>query len=126
MPGGIMKKYWLGYLLTFVVCVAVLAQAQNTGYEAGKIINVERQPDTAGSGGTDAPSTSSTATYKISVLVNDTVYLVRYQAQSDQDLSWIQGKDVQIRISGKKMYVKRASGADAKAGIISKAKASTP
>jgi len=121
-----MKKYWLGYLLAFVVCVTVLAPAQSTGYEAGKIVKVEREPDTAGSGGTDAPSTSATATYKISVQVNDTVYLVRYQAQGGQDLSWIQGKDVQVRVSGKKMYVKRASGADAKAGIISKAKASTP
>ena len=120
-----MKKYWLG-LLTFLVCVTVLAQGQNPGYEAGKIVNVERQPGTAGSSGTDAPSTSATATYKISVQVNDTVYLVRYQAQGDQDLSWIQGKDVQVRVSGKKVYVKRVSGADAKAGIISKAKASTP
>jgi hypothetical protein len=121
-----MKKYWLGYLLVFVVCATVFAPAQNTGYEAGKIVNVERQPGTAGSGGTDAPSTSATATYKISVQVNDTVYLVRYQAQGDQDLSWIQGKDVQLRVSGRKMYVKRASGADAKAGIISKSKARTP
>jgi hypothetical protein len=121
-----MKKYWLGYFLVFVVCVPVLAPAQNTGYVVGKIVNVERQPGTAGIGGTDAPSTSATATYKISVQVNDTVYIVRYQAQGGQDLSWIQGKDVQVRVSGKKMYVKRASGADAKAGIISKAKASTP
>ncbi len=121
-----MKKYWLGYLLVFVVCVTVLAQAQNPGYEAGKIVKVERQPDTAGSGGTDAALTSQTATYKISVQVNDTVYLVRYHAQGDQDLSWIQGKEVEVRIAGKKMYVKRTSGADARAGIISKAKATTP
>jgi len=121
-----MKRYWLGYLLAFVVCVTVLAPAQNTGYEAGKIVNVERQPGAAASGGTDAPSTSATATYKISVQVNDMVYLVRYQAQGDQDLSWIQGKDVQVKVAGKKMYVKRASGADARAGIISKSKASTP
>jgi hypothetical protein len=124
--GGVMKKYWLGYLLAFVVSVTVLAAAQNIAYEAGKIVKVERQSDTAGGGGTDAASTSATATYKISVQVNDRVYLVRYQAQGDQDLSWIQGKDVQVRVSGKKMYVKRASGADAKAGIISKSKASTP
>ena len=58
--------------------------------------------------------------------VNDTVYLVRYQAQGDQDLSWIQGKDVQVRVSGKKMYVKRASGDNARAGILNRAKATTP
>ena len=122
-----MKKFWLGCLLICVVCLPLLAQSQNTGYQAGKIINVEKLPGTgAGGGGTDAPVKPETATYKISVQVNDTVYLVRYQAQGDQDLSWIQGKDVQVKVAGKKMYVKRASRKDAKGSILSTTKASTP
>ena len=122
-----MKKLWLGFLLVSVVLLPFLAQSQSKDYQAGKIVNVEKQPATGGSGGgTDAALKPDTATYKISIRVNDTVYLVRYQAQGDQDLSWIQGKDVQVRIAGKKVYVKRASGADAKAGILSTSKASTP
>jgi len=122
-----MKKSWLGFLLVSVMCLPVLAQAQNTGYQAGKIVNVERQPGSAASGGgSDAALKPETATYKISVQVNDTVYLVRYQAQGDQDLSWIQGKDVQVKVAGKKMYVKRVSGKDAKASILSTSKATSP
>jgi hypothetical protein len=123
-----MRKFLLVCLLVCVVGLPVLAQSQDAAYQAGKIINVERQPATGGGGyaGTDAAVKPETATYRISVQVNDTVYLVRMQAQGDQDLSWINGKDVQVRIAGKKMYVKRATGRDAKAGIISTTKASTP
>jgi len=122
-----MTKLRLGCLVFGMVCLAMFAQAQNPGYSAGKIVNVVRQPGTGGSGGgTDAQLKPDTATYRISVQVNDTVYLVRYQAQGDQDLSWIQGKDVQVRVAGKKMYVKRASGADAKGSILSTSKAGTP
>jgi hypothetical protein len=121
-----MRKFWLSCLLACVVGLTALAQSQNAGYQAGKIVNVERLPSTGGGGGTDAALKPETATYKISVQVNDTVYVVRYQAQGDQDLSWIQGKDVQVKTSGKKMYVKRASGKDAKGSILSSSKASTP
>jgi hypothetical protein len=121
-----MKKCWLGCLLASVICLTALAQAQNTNYQAGKITNVERQPATGSGGGSDAALKPDTATYKISVQVSDSVYLVRYQAQGDQDLSWIQGKDVQVKVAGKKMYVKRASGKDAKASILSTSKGSTP
>jgi hypothetical protein len=121
-----MKKFLLVCLLACVVGLPVLAQSQ-AAYQAGKIINVEKQPSTGGGGGgTDAPVKPETATYRISIQVNDTVYLVRMQAQGDQDLSWINGKDVQVRIAGKKIYVKRATGRDAKGGIISTSKATTP
>jgi hypothetical protein len=33
---------------------------------------------------------------------------------------------VQVKIAGKKMYVKRATGKDAKAGILSTSKATAP
>jgi len=100
--------------------------AQSAGYQAGKITNVERLGTSGGGGGTDTALKPETATYKISVQVDDTVYIVRYQAQGDQDLSWIQGKDVQVKIAGKKMYVKRVNGRDAKGSILSTSKAGTP
>ena len=121
-----MKRSWIGCLLVIVMCLPVLARAQDTGYQAGKIVNVEKQPGTGTSGGSDAALKPETATYKISVQVNDTVYLVRYHAQGDQDLSWIQGKDVQVKVAGKKMYVKRVSGKDAKASVLSTSKATSP
>jgi hypothetical protein len=120
-----MKTIWLGCLLVGVVCLSVFAQ-ESTGYQAGKIVNVEKQSRPGGGGGgADAALKPETGTYKISVQVGDAVYVVRYQAQGDQDLSWIQGKDVQVKVEGKKMYVQRAYAKDAKAGIISTSKAST-
>ena len=109
------------------MCVVCLpAFSQSAGYEAGKITNVDRVGVSGGAGGTDTQLKPETATYKLSVQVGDTAYVVRYQAQGDQDLSWIQGKDVQVRIAGKKMYVKRINGRDAKGSILSSSKASTP
>jgi hypothetical protein len=108
-----------------VLCLLAVADAQTAGYQAGKLVSVDRMPGTSsgGSYGSDAPLKPETATYKISVQVNDTVYVVRYQAQGEQDLSWIQGKDVQVKVAGKKMYVHRVSGKDAKGSILSSSKA---
>jgi hypothetical protein len=64
-----------------------LRKGRAPGSQAGKIVNVERQPGTGGGGDKDATLHPETATYKISVQVNDTVYLVPYQAHGDQDLS---------------------------------------
>ena len=119
-----MKKFRVGCVLMGVLCLFAVAEAQSAGYQAGKIVNVEKLPGTSsGAYGSDAPLKPETATYKISVQVNDTVYVVRYQAQGEQDLSWIQGKDVQVKVAGKKMYVHRASGKDAKGSILSSSKA---
>jgi hypothetical protein len=121
-----MKKSWIGCLLLIVGCLPVLAQAQSAGYQPGRIVNVEKQPGTTSGGSTDTALHPETATYKISVQVSDTVYLIRYQAHGDRDLSWIQGKDVQVKVAGKKMYVQRASGKEAQASILSTSKASAP
>ena len=119
-----MKKFRVGCVLVGVLCLLAAAEAQSTGYQPGKIVNVEKISGTSsGGGGADAPLKPETGTFKISVQVSDTVYVVRYQAQGDQDLSWIQGKDVQVKVAGKKMYIQRASGRDAKGSILSSTKA---
>jgi hypothetical protein len=64
--------------------------------------------------------------YEISIQVGDTVYVCRYQSRSDEDLSWIQGKEAQVRIKGKTMYVKKVTGKEAEATILRTAKAPTP
>jgi hypothetical protein len=58
--------------------------------------------------------------------VADTVYVCRYSSHSDQDLSWAKGKEGQVRIEGKTMYVKRATGKEARAPIVPTSKATTP
>jgi len=45
---------------------------------------------------------------------------------SEQDLTWKQGKDVDVRIKGKALYMKLPNGKEAKASILRTTKAPTP
>lgn len=121
-----MKKLWLMVALVGAACILAGAQSPTKQYQDGKIIAVEKQAAPASTGGTDAPMASSADEYKISIQVGDTVYICRYLSHSDQDLSWTQGKDVQIRTSGSAMYVKKATGKEAKGSILKTTKAPTP
>lgn len=109
-----------------LACLALLSGigfAAAHEYQAGKIVKVEKQKSQASSGGTDAPSKAEVTTYHVSIKLGDKVYVCRYQADPEAELSWIEGKDVQARVSGKAMYVKRANGKEAKGSILSTAPA---
>ena len=121
-----MKNLWLIVALLGAACVVAGAQSQTPQYQDGKIIAVEKLPAPASTGGTDAPMASQVEEYKISIQVGDTVYVCRYTSHSDQDLSWTKGKDVQVRIKGKTLYAKKATGKDAMASILKTTKAATP
>lgn len=75
----------------------------------GKIVKVEKQESHVTSTGTDAHAKANVATYRVSIQLDDKVYVCRYQTHHDADVSWIEGKDVQARVSGKVMYVKNAA-----------------
>jgi hypothetical protein len=94
-------------------------------YQAGKIVKVEKQESHASSWHTDAPLKAEVATYRVSIQLGDKVYVCRYQTDPDAEISWIEGKDVQARVSGKVMYVKKATGKEAKGAILSTAPAGT-
>ena len=64
-------------------------------YHAGKITKVEKQESRTSSGGTDAPVKAEVDTYRISIQIDDKVYLCQYKADTESDLSWVEGKDVQ-------------------------------
>ena len=117
------KIGWIGCLLVCVLCLPVFAQSQAEPYQAGKIVAVEKLPEQGGGGGTDAAEKAGTQDYDISIQVAGTVYICRYHAESGEDLSWLQDKEKQVRIKGKVMYMKRATGKDAKAAIIRTTKA---
>ena len=121
-----MRKLWLAVALVCVASVLAGAQSLSGPYQDGKIVAVQKLSASANSGGTDAPVASGVEEYEISMQVGDTVYLCRYMSHSDQDLSWIQGKEAKVRIKGTMMYVKRATGKEAGANILRKTKAPTP
>lgn len=95
-------------------------------YQSGKIIRVEKQESHASSGGTDAPSKAEAATYQISIQLGDKVYVCRYQTDPEAEMSWIEGKAVEARVSGKAIYVKKVTGKEAKGSILSTAPAGNP
>ena len=107
---------------TISLCLALLSGtglAAAHEYQNGKIVKVEKHESSAPSGGTDAPLKAGVETYHVSILLGDKVYVCRYQTDPDLDLSWIEGKEVQARVSGKAMYVKKATGKEAKGSILS-------
>lgn len=57
--------------------------------------------------------------YLISIRLGDKIYVCTYQTGPDRDLSWTEGKEVEARVSGKAMYVKKANGKEAKGFILS-------
>jgi hypothetical protein len=121
-----MKKAWLAVSLVCAVCLPVIAHSQTPQYQDGKIIAVKKLPSHDSAGHTDTPMASEVDDYEISIQVGDTVYVCRYVAHSDQDLSWTHGKEGKVRIKGKTMYVKRATGRETQASILRRTKVSTP
>jgi len=111
-------------LVLFLFCGISLAAAHQ--YQAGKIVKVEKQESRAPSGSTDAPLKAEAATYRISIQLGNKVYVCRYQTGTDSDISWAEGKDVQARVSGKTMYVKKVTGKEAKGAIVDTTPAPQP
>jgi len=95
-------------------------------YQAGRITKVEKQESRAPSGGTDAASKAEVATYHISIQLGGKLYVCQYKTDPDNEISWIEGKEVEARVSGKAMYVKKANGKEAKGPILSTAPAGNP
>jgi len=112
-----------------LVCLALLSGigfGAAHQYQPGKVVKVEKRESHAPSGGTDAPLKAEIATYLVSIQIGDKVYVCQYKTYPEDDISWVEGKDVEARVAGKAMYVKRASGKEAKAPILSTGPAGNP
>jgi len=110
----------------FLALVSAAGFAAGNEYQAGKVIKGEKQESLSHSGGTDAPVSAEVATYHVSIQLGDKVYVVQYNTHSEDDISWIKGKDIQARVSGKAMYVKKVTGKEAQGSILSSAPAGKP
>jgi len=95
-------------------------------HQTGRIVKVEKQAAHSTSGGTDTPAKADVDTYHISIQLDDKIYICQYKAGSETDLSWVEGKDVQARVKGKAIYVKKVNGKEAKGSILSTAAAAKP
>jgi hypothetical protein len=114
---------------TVLLCLALLSAAGFAAaheYQAGKVVKVEKQESRAPSRGTDAPMKAEVASYHVSIQLGDKVYVCNYDTYSEQDISWVEGKAVEARVSGKVVYVKKANGKEAKGAILSTSPAGNP
>ena len=111
------------------LCLAVVSGigfAATHEYQAGKIVKVEKLQSHAPSGGNDAPLTAEVVSYRISIRLGDNVYVCSYHSVPDLDLAWVEGKEVEARVKGKVMYVKKANGKEAKGSILSTTPSANP
>jgi hypothetical protein len=120
-----MKHTVISTLLSVVV-LSLLCVAQGSDYRRGKIVSVHKlqsnsQPDSQADsvGQTDAPLKREAVKYEIVIDAGGSSYTCEYLAQSDLDPSWAEGKEVQVRVKERMVYIKTASGKDEGLLIVS-------
>ena len=121
-----MRLTWLLLLLLAVtVCIPASLSAQSSDFTTGTIVAVETVPGTSApsSGGTDAPLASDVTRYDLSIQLGDSIYVCRAKTSSAYDLTWAKGKEVQAKVKGNVMSVKRANGKITKLSILKTTKA---
>lgn len=111
-----LRIFCVSFFCLTLLTVTALAAHQ---YQSGKIVKVEQQESHSSSGGTDAPMKADVSSYHVSIQLGDKIYVCNYNTHSDHDLSWVEGKDVEARVSGKAVYVKKANGKEAKGSVLS-------
>jgi len=114
-----MKSIFLLPMVALLICIAAVSFAQNTDFQTGKIVSAETIDSSARTGGTDAPTAANRQKHNLSIELGGTVYVCRVETSKDYDLGWAQGREVQVRVKGKTMDVKRENGKIVKLIILS-------
>ena len=106
-------------MVVLLICIAAVSFAQDTDFQTGKIVSVETIDSSAHTGGTDAPTAVNRQKHNLSIELGGTIYVCRVETSKDYDLGWAQGREVQVRVKGKTMDVKRENGKVVKLSILS-------
>jgi hypothetical protein len=114
-----MKSIFLLPMVAVLVCIAAVSSAQNTDFQTGKIVSTDTIDSSTHTGGTDAPTAANRQKHNLSIELGGTIYVCRVETTKDYDLGWAQGKEVQVRVKGKTMDVKRENGKVVKLSILS-------
>jgi hypothetical protein len=114
-----MKSKFLLPMVALLISIAAVASAQTTDFQAGKIVSVESINSSAHTGGTDAPTAANRQKHNLSIELGGTTYVCRVETSKDYDLGWAEGREVQVRVKGKTMDVKREDGRVVKLSILS-------
>ena len=108
-------KRWVTILLLAVVLAAV-AQAVEKPYQTGKIVDVQRKVNTwILYYLVNTPITQDDPYYEVSVQLGNTVYHGVHTPMHAKDTlpeEWKAGSEVQVRLDGQHLLVKRPSGVE--------------
>lgn len=109
--------------LVLVMATAASAQSSRSVDESGKIVSVRNLASDAASflgSPSDAPLQASTFVYEVSVRVNDSIVVARYESGIDYlPASLKLGKSVNIRTEGHRVYFKEPSLEDFEFTVVS-------
>ena len=80
--------------------------AQQPAYQPGKIVSMHMREHPSPVGGSDAPTKPSEDVYDVTVETGGKTYQTVYHSHSALDPTWHEGKDVEVQVTGKILYVK--------------------
>lgn len=118
-----MRRYVLVTLALWSLACLNSLFAQNTEFQTGKIVAVQKMDSAIPTGSTDAPTAQNRQRYKISIHLNDSTYVCRADTTEEMDLEWAQGKEVPARVNGKNMELRRTNGKVVRLKILATQKA---
>jgi hypothetical protein len=117
-------KMFVSLLICLFVTLAFAAD--KSSYQSGKIVSIEKRASSGSNsqGGTDAQLAANSAKYDVVINTGGHDYKCLYSTSGDLDPTWAVGKEGQVRVKGKVIYVKRVTGEDARCTIEGKSPAS--
>ena len=105
-------------VVLFCFTVLFLAHAADKAdYQPGKIVSIQKKSEAAGPNNPDAIK-PSLATYDVVVETGGKQYTCVYQTHEALDPSWAEGKEGEVRVAGKVMYIKKANGKAERLSIV--------
>lgn len=100
-----MKRLVLGTLALLFLGVSI-GLAQQPAYQPGKIVSMNKREHPTPMGGSDAPTKPPEDVYDVTVETGGKTYQTVYHTHSSLDPTWKEGKDVEVQVKGKILYVK--------------------
>jgi|SRR5580704_7547976 hypothetical protein len=117
-------------ILLLAVGLAAVAQAVERPYQTGKIIEVQRKVETRILYYlVNTPVTQDDPYYEVSVQLGNSVYRGVYKPRHASDTlpeEWKAGAEVQVKVDGRHLYLKRPNGLEMEFAIAKRTAAAPP
>lgn len=129
MPSKRMKIYSSPVVLLTLALISVLSRAETRPWQTGKILAVEKhEPEIlCCHSGTDTPLQSNVVDYDITVQIEDTIYLGRYQTWTGYlPTAWVKDHLVDSRVEKHFVYLKTPAGEEMRLSLLSRKHSQSP